>query len=371
MSADDGESGVARANPGFVAATDTDWLGGDGDGPTGFARMADFEDVPLRADGPALLARFAEPTADQPTRIGVVSDVHLSTRESGTWKAFHRTESLLTRAIADLNDHDLDGVVFTGDLTENGATDDFELVSDCLAALDHPFVAVPGNHDAPKSFDDHPAPPMSCFEREYTPDGAGFPFHTRFGDVDVLGLNTAHDPDGSLANTHEGWVSPDQRDWLAETMSDTDAPLVVGHHNLPGLLSATDGQSWRGSFPMRDAHGFGDSLARADVPLYLSGHLHVPAVAETAGVRELVAPALCSFPQAYLVLDVDPAGTSVWHVPIATHEDAEEALALAHDYSERSRMVAGIVRRQTDAYPLVDELDATGVPTPPVSAECD
>ncbi|WP_435332935.1 metallophosphoesterase family protein [Haloarchaeobius sp. TZWWS8] len=372
MTGDDGDPTSGDRNPGFTAAAATEWLGDDGATTADFAPSPtdeQFPSVPLRSDGECLLARFSEPTANRPTRIAVVSDVHLSTRETGTWKAFHRTESLLRRAVADLNDHDLDGVVFAGDLTENGATSDFELVSEILSDLEHEFVAVPGNHDAPKTFDEHPVPSLSRFEREYTP--GGLPFHVEFGGVDVLALNTAAAPDGSLDDTHEGWVSPDQREWLAETFPEVDAPLVVGHHNLPGLLDATGGRSWRGSFPMREAEAFGETLARIGAPLYLSGHLHVPAVAETAGVRELVAPALCSFPQAYLVLDVGPAGTSVWHVPVATREDATEALSLAHEYSTRSRMVAGIVHHQTESYPLVDELDAAAVPSSPLSAECD
>ncbi|WP_435364021.1 metallophosphoesterase family protein [Haloarchaeobius sp. DYHT-AS-18] len=370
MDADDGTATGAGRNPGFRAAAATDWLAGDGGGPTGFATGPDFEDVPLRADGASLLARFTEPSTTEPASIAVVSDVHLSTREVGGWKVFHRTEALLRRAVADLNDHDLDLVVFSGDLTENGALCDFELVSDILAGLDHEFVAVPGNHDVPKTFDEHEVPPLSRFEREYTP--GGFPFHVDAGGVSVLGLNTAHAPDGSLDDTHEGTVSPDQREWLADELPRHDAPLVVGHHNLPGLLGATGGNSWRGSFPMRDPDPFADVLAAGDAPLYLSGHLHVPAVAETAGVRELVAPAICSFPQAYLVLDIGPAGTSVWHVPVATDEDATEALDLAHEYSERSRMVAGIVRRQTGAYPLVDELPPEDQPaSPAATSECD
>ncbi|WP_267639718.1 metallophosphoesterase family protein [Haloarchaeobius amylolyticus] len=370
MDADDGTSTVGGRNPGFAAAATTDWLAGDGSGPSGFAAGDSFADVPLRRDGPALLARFAEPATTEPASIAVVSDVHLSTRETGSWKVFHRTETLLRRAVADLNDHDVDLVVFTGDLTENGATADFELVSDVLGELDHEFVAVPGNHDVPKTFDEHAVPPLSRFEREYTP--GGFPFTVEAGGVSILGLNTAHAPDGSLDDTHEGTVSPDQRAWLADELPRHDAPLVVGHHNLPGLLDATGGHSWRGSFPMRDPGPFADVLAGGGAPLYLSGHLHVPAVAATAGVRELVSPAVCSFPQAYLVLEVGPAGTSVWHVPVATRADATEALDLAHAYSERSRMVAGIVRRQTGAYPLVDELAPADEPgSPAATGECD
>jgi hypothetical protein len=66
------------------------------------------------------------------------------------------------------------------------ATDDHLLVrpdidDDLLADLTAPFVAVPGNHDVPKTFDDHRSASRGRFVDHYTP--GSLPYHRRIGGV--------------------------------------------------------------------------------------------------------------------------------------------------------------------------------------------
>lgn len=300
-----------------------------------------------------LFARFSHPRSQMRTRIALVSDMHVSTEKQGTWKVFHRTRDRLRTVIEDVNSRDVDSVVFTGDLTEDGSVADFETVRSILADLDVPFVAVPGNHDVPKSFDVHETPALSSFESNFTPDE--LPFHRQIGGVDVIGLNSASTPTGTLSDCHDGCISDDQLAWLEETLPKTDAPIVVSHHNLPGLAKETDAHSWRSSFPMQNASDLAELLSRHDVPLHVSGHLHVPATAETMGVRELLAPSLCSFPQAYLLFDIDRHGTTVRFVPTAGPEGTSEAYMHAKKDSARSDALAEITAARLDSLPLVDE----------------
>ncbi|MFC7082523.1 metallophosphoesterase family protein [Halorussus caseinilyticus] len=224
----------------------------------------DAETPEIRARrGPATLARFARPRADTRTTLAVVSDPHLSTDKEGTWKVFHRTEDRLRAAIADANDRGVDGVVFAGDLTEDGRPEDFDGAADVLADLDAPFVAVPGNHDVPKAFDDHDTPPVAEFADRFAP--GEFPFRTQFGGVDVLGLNSASAPGGELDATHDGAISDDQLSWLESTLPETDAALVVSHHNLPGLDAAVGADGYAPHPPVGDAPAFVDAL-RATTP---------------------------------------------------------------------------------------------------------
>jgi Icc protein len=300
-----------------------------------------------------IFARFSYPRSETRTTIAVISDTHVSTEKRGTWKVFHRTRERLQTAIADANTRDVDAVVFAGDLTEDGSAEDFETVRSLLADLDVPHVAVPGNHDVPKSFDSHETPPLSSFESDFTPDG--FPFHECVGGVDIIGLNSASTPDGTLSDCHDGCISADQLAWLDETLPKTDAPIVVSHHNLPGLSDGTDPHSWRSSFPMRNATELADILSKHDVSLHVSGHLHVPAVAETMGVRELVAPSLCSFPQAYLLFEIGPLGTAVRFVPTADAAGTMEAYMHAKKDSARSDALAEMTLDRLASFPLEDE----------------
>ncbi|UPW01103.1 metallophosphoesterase [Halorussus gelatinilyticus] len=300
---------------------------------------------------PTTLARFAAPRAPNRTTLAVFSDPHLSTDKSGTWKAYHRTEARFRAAVADANDRAVDGVVVAGDLTEDGRLEDFDAVADVLADLDAPFVAVPGNHDVPKSFDDHDTPPVSEFEARFAPDS--FPYRAELGDVDVLGLNSASTPDGELAGTHDGAVSEDQLAWLEETLPETEAAVVVSHHNPPGLESHLADDHYAPHPPVGDAPAFVDALAGHDA-LHLSGHVHLPA-AISGDVRGLVCPALSSFPQAYVLVEVGPEGTTIRLVPVADPEGVAEAHDLARDHSDRSTDIAATVEDQLADLPLIDE----------------
>jgi Icc protein len=300
---------------------------------------------------PATLARFARPRADAKTTLAVFSDPHLSTDGEGTWKAYHRTEARLRAAVADANDREVDGVVVTGDLTEDGRPEEFDRVADVLSALNTPVVSVPGNHDVPKSFDDHDTPPVSGFAERFAP--AEFPFREQLGGVDVLGLNSASSPGGELDATHDGAISDDQLAWLESTLPETDTALVVSHHNLPGLDSAVSDEGYAPHPPVGDAPAFVDALAGHDT-LHLSGHVHLPA-AISGDVRGLVCPALSSFPQAYTLAEIGPEGTTLKLVPVADHEGVEEARGLARNHSDRSADICEMVESQLADLPLADE----------------
>jgi len=310
------------------------------------------------AAGP-LLARFARPRCATPTTLAVFADPHLSTRKVGTWKRFHETERRLSAAVADVNRRGVDAVVVAGDLTENGHPADFERVHDLLGDLAPPALAVPGNHDVPMAGDPHETPPVGAFERRFAP--GGFPFHARVGGVDVVGLNTASAPDGSLSDSHEGAVSPPALSWLAETLPEVETPLVVGHHPLAG---ADDDDlpvgKWRSSVPLRDADALRETMAAGDAPLYLSAHLHVPTVARAGAVRELVVPPLCSFPQGYVLLRVGPAGTTVRYVPVADGAAACEAYLAAIDDKPKSEAVVRLAADRFESLPLADETGGEG-----------
>ncbi|WP_276298837.1 metallophosphoesterase family protein [Halorussus lipolyticus] len=314
------------------------------------AGTAEWAELSSRAE-PATLARFDRPRTDDRTTLAVFADPHLSTDKEGTWKAYHRTEQRLRAAVADANDRDVDGVILAGDLTEDGRPEDFDGVADALADLNAPFVAVPGNHDVPKSFDDHDTPPVSEFADRFAPDE--FPYRQRLGGVDVLGLNSASSPDGELDATHDGAISENQLAWLESTLPETDTALVVSHHNPPGLESHLAENHYAPHPPVGDSSAFVDALAGHDA-LHLSGHVHLPA-AISGDVRGLVCPALSSFPQAYVLAEVGPEGTTLRMVPVADPAGVTEAHDLARTHSDRSADIAEMVERQLADLPLADE----------------
>lgn len=310
---------------------------------------------------PLLVARLARPRVSDPVRLAVVADPHVATRASGTSKLFGHTRDHLEAAVADVGSRSVDAVLSPGDLIKDGEPWNLAAVDAALADLDVPFLAVPGNHDAPKASDEHDAVSMDTFAERYGP--GGYPFHETVGGLDVLGLNTAGSED-RLTETHDGHVDAEQREWLEETLADVTDPLVLMHHNLPPvsaqLRSHRDRIATDMAIPpeMADPGPLIETLATGDAPLVLTGHLHVPLTGEIRGVREIAAPTTCSFPQSYLLVDVTPSGTEVRLVPIADRHGLENAHHERVRDSSTARGLASMAATRLASMPLVDEWTA-------------
>lgn len=305
-----------------------------------------------------VMARLASPRTDTPTRLAVIADPHVATRSEGTSKLFEHTVDHLRAAVDDIAERDVDAVLSPGDLTKDGESWNYDAVDDILADLDAPFYAVPGNHDVPKEGDEHDTMPVTEFADRYA-DGE-LPFCTRVGGVDVLGLNSAGSRD-RLYDSHDGEIDDDQLNWLESELADAENPIVLTHHNLPAMSRQITDHRDLVEPEMyvppvsRRTDEFLDSLSVAAHPLLLTGHLHLPSTAREGDVREVMVPTTCSFPQSYLLVDVDEAGTTVTLVPVAD----DEGLAMAHARraadSTTGRGLTTIAAARLAAFPLVDE----------------
>lgn len=342
---------------------------------------------PLRNGASTVMARLAAPTTRYPTRLAVISDPHVSTRASGSPKQFDLTESFLEATVTDINSRDVDAVVSTGDLTKDGAPWDFERVDALLAGLSAPFFAVPGNHDVPKTFDDHRSASRGRFVDHYTP--GSLPYHRRVGGVDLFGLDSAWTPDGDLRDSHDGRITPGQLGWLESRTAAADCPIVCTHHNLPPTAAALEtygeatGIDMSGVPVMRNGEHVVERLGAAGVPLVLTGHIHLPGVARsraaeasktapstatsdatsvtdggttpTSTFTEITAPATCTFPQAYLLVDIDSRGTTVRYVPITSPTEAIDAYSARIRGTEVDRGQAALGSIRTAQFPLIEE----------------
>jgi len=286
-----------------------------------------------------LIARFPNPTVDGSTRIAVIGDPHVSTRGEGGQRLPEFSEQHLERAVSDIDDRGFDAAFSVGDLSANGGPWDFDAVDGILEGLDIPFVSIPGNHDVPAtSSADHEVLPRSRFETRYA--GGTVPFVREFDDVEMVGLDSMR-LRASLAAGESG----EQVQWLDETLSGTEDPIVALHHPLPGITDwlmtyneRVDGADisrlWQNVDPLVDV------LDAHDVSLVLSGHKHIPGVAQTRDVWEVMAPSTCTFPQGYLGLEVTPDGTDVTFVPVASAEGLEEAFLRRYNAFTKTRTYA-------------------------------
>jgi len=306
----------------------------------------------------SLMARLAAPSTDTPTRLAVIADPHVATRAEGTSKLFEHTLEQFQRAVRDADARGVDAVLSPGDLTKDGEDWNYDAVDDALAGLSAPFYAVPGNHDVPKERDEHETMPVAEFAERYS--GGELPFRTRVGGVDLLGVNSAGTRD-RLYDTHEGAVPPAQREWLAEQLTDAETPLVLTHFNLPAVSEQIprhrDTVEPEMAIPpvSRDTDALLEALSAGTDPLVLTGHLHLPATGVSEGVREVMAPTTCSFPQSYLLVEVGPEGTTVRLVPVADDTGMEYGHRARSTDSVTARGLTAIAAARLARFPLVDQ----------------
>lgn len=304
-----------------------------------------------------VLATFATPTAAEPTRLAVPSDLHLNLEQHGTWRVSHRTSSRLRAAVESWNDKELDAVVFVGDLVNDGTVAQYDAFDEILADLEHPFYAIPGNHDliqreGTESLD------LAEFERRYAP--GPHPYHERIGGIDLLGVNSNQSTRGSITDTYRGRLEDDTLDWLERKLDTVEHPLVAVHHNLPGIRSLHDEaieqlEVTGGSPRFENADEAEDAIAAGGSPLVITGHLHFPAVVTRQGVTEFTLPSLGPYPCGYTILDIDEHGTVATFHPVADFDGRVEAFVLG---AEQTRVQ--LAAAQFAGLPLRDDRPCEG-----------
>lgn len=307
-------------------------------------------DVPVLENQTAL-AYLDRPRADDQTTIAVIADPHISTREQNTWKQFSQTEQLLEQAVKKIQTLDVDGAIVLGDLTKDGELWNFKRYDALIEPVSVPMVTIPGNHDVPKSFDTHQGQSVDQFAKRYSQDR--YPTLKRLGSVDVIGLNTASHPDGRLHNSHGGRISAQQRRELDQMLSRDTTSVVTMHHNLYELPH-NPGGDWQ-NFPLNNPGPLRATLANHNVGLVLSGHQHLPGTDRRNGVRELLAPAVCSYPISILTLHIGPSGTTVHIHPLGGEADQQTAYEQAINGNTMGRGIAARAGIAIESLPLVDE----------------
>ncbi|WP_299268027.1 metallophosphoesterase family protein [Halorientalis sp.] len=303
------------------------------------------------APGPTL-ARLDGPTAAKPTSLAVLADPHVTPWATGTWKVFHRTVERLRTALTAANRLDVDAVAVAGDLTKDGAPQEFDRAAALLDEANAPVLAVPGTHDLPRPEDGHRTPPVGTFADRFA--NSRYPFVERVSGVDLVGIDTV------TAGADRGFVSPTQLDWLESILPALERPVVLCHH----ALTPAPGDDPPVARPTGNAQELARVLEAGGVELVVSGSRHWPGTGALSGVREVIAPAVCSLPQAFLHVRVGASGTTVDLVPLADRTGFEEAYASANDGDSKGQWVADRADRGAlSRFPLVDDRSSTTAAT--------
>jgi len=181
--------------------------------------------------------------------------------------------ALLEPARRAITDAKPDVLVVSGDLTQRARRAQFKAAQAFLATLPTPQIVVPGNHDVPfydvvRRF----LAPLDRFRRYITANP--FP-EFRDDEIDIIGVNTARSLTfkGGRINVAQVKVIADRFEGLPERVT----RIVVTHHPFD-VPPGGDPSDVVGRAPMAMAE-----FARAEVDVFLSGHLHRSNIGTTAG----------------------------------------------------------------------------------------
>lgn len=186
---------------------------------------------------------------------------------------FGRTDDTVVESLIEtVNQIQPDLVVVSGDLTQRAKSREFAAARAFLDRLPQPQIVVPGNHDVPlynvyKRF----VSPLKGFTKYITCDLR--PFY-RDDEVAVVGVNTARSltiKDGRISKEQVAEISA-----RFSVLDDRFFKIVVTHHpfDLPAGFSK-DHLVDRAEKAMPE-------IAESGADIFLSGHLHVSNITDSA-----------------------------------------------------------------------------------------
>jgi 3',5'-cyclic AMP phosphodiesterase CpdA len=194
-------------------------------------------------------------------RMAHLSDLHFG----------HHDEAVAATLAPELNRQQLDLVVISGDFTQDGTEDEFQIARRFIDTLNAPVFAVPGNHDVPQiNLFARVLTPYAHYKKYISPDLEPF---TEIAGVALQGLRTVRrlTPDMNWSN---GFLDKRQLRQVGprfEAASPGALRVIVAHHPL---LYPESGDRMR-QRRVRRADRALRTFAEHGVRLVLSGHFHL------------------------------------------------------------------------------------------------
>ncbi len=209
-----------------------------------------------------LLALFVLSLAMQGgvVRLAILSDVHVTPGNAN--------EGKLREAVAEINATDVDAVMLTGDLTNEGSDEQLRNIKGILDGITHPLYVIPGNHEnnwsqsACKTFNDLWGSDRFVFTVD---------------NLVVVGMNC-----GPFMKMGDGHIKQEDLLWLDSTLNVMVKPgmqvLSVNHYPILDDLD--------------NYRAYVDVLKKYPVITHECGHYHRWRLYETDGINGVIVRAL-------------------------------------------------------------------------------
>jgi 3',5'-cyclic AMP phosphodiesterase CpdA len=270
-------------------------------------------------------------------KLAIIGDPHLAMPQGGDdalldidgGMKLHRDSALLLRAAisAIAVEPGVAAVLLLGDMTRDSERFNHEAAAELLSSLPMQVFILAGNHDYARvrrlNYEDTERLDKEEFAEFWRgrglPDGS-----TRYkaelpGGVDLIVLDTnltgaeLAQREIDLKLQDHGYCEEEQLEWLetqlAETRSRGRLPVVAAHHSVmdqsPAEAEDHPLVSIFGFWQVRESWRLRAVLKPHNVPLVLSGHLHVQSVNSQDGVTNVVTSALVSYPHKWGLLTIE------------------------------------------------------------------
>ena len=251
-----------------------------------------------------LLAFMLVATSGMAQRFAILSDVHVTPGNAN--------EAQLKLAVQEINNTDVDAVLMTGDLTNEGSDVQLRNVKSILDGITHPLYVIPGNHEnnwsqsACKTFND-----LWGNDR----------FVFTVGKLVVIGMNC-----GPFMKMGDGHIKQEDLTWLDNTLMEMVKPgmkvLSINHYPL-----------------LDDLDNYRDYVAvlkKYPVITHQNGHWHRWRQYETDGINGLMVRCLDmgggDYGYTLMDVDLDNNWIHVYNKTLGKERDIRYAYKINTDY---------------------------------------
>lgn len=253
-----------------------------------------------------LLALFVLSLAMQGgvVRLAILSDVHVTPGNAN--------EGKLREAVAEINATDVDAVMLTGDLTNEGSDEQLRNIKGILDGITHPLYVIPGNHEnnwsqsACKTFNDLWGSDRFVFTVD---------------NLVVVGMNC-----GPFMKMGDGHIKQEDLLWLDSTLNVMVKPgmqvLSVNHYPILDDLD--------------NYRAYVDILKKYPVITHQCGHYHRWRLYETDGINGVIVRALDmgggNYGYTLMTIDLDRQWIEVYNKVIGNEPEVMFSYRINTDY---------------------------------------
>jgi len=253
-----------------------------------------------------LLALFVLSLAMQGgvVRLAILSDVHVTPGNAN--------EGKLREAVAEINATDVDAVMLTGDLTNEGSDEQLRNIKGILDGITHPLYVIPGNHEnnwsqsACKTFNDLWGSDRFVFTVD---------------NLVVVGMNC-----GPFMKMGDGHIKQEDLLWLDSMLNVMVKPgmqvLSVNHYPILDDLD--------------NYRAYVDVLKKYPVITHQCGHYHRWRLYETDGINGVIVRALDmgggNYGYTLMTIDLDRQWIEVYNKVIGNEPEVMFSYRINTDY---------------------------------------